>query len=275
MTLRRYIERLVTTYSSSNNKKSFNLSIKRLNLIGSKFNYDSDNSDISDYNEVSGPTRTPVSTASSSQRKLEKAIIAGNDYNAVADIILKRSCRTNAGIDSYFLVQEIFCVDGTFITHRTGNDPPTRVDVFITHSGNNGEDEGGDCLCSRIEVRNSYAIYDSDMMDFLTGQKDQDPPPWLDVETTVIDESNHKLNSHSRRLKISVTSPNTTGTVSFGNRERNNSTTISTPIGTSTIMSSDKVFSKLESITARNSTDNSDNTLNNNRGSLFNWIKLR
>ena len=222
LTLRRYVERLVTTYNvSNNNKKSSSLSMKGLSLIDSKVSYDSDNNSVnSDDNEgksssispTSRPAGTPVSASSSSQKKLEKTIIAGgDDYNAVADIILNRSCRTNAGIDSYFLVQELFCVEGTFITHRTGNDPPTRVDVFVTRSGNDDVSNEGDecdCLCSRIEVRNSYAIYDSDMMDFLTGQKDQDPPPWLDVETTVIDESNHKLNSHSRRLKISVTSPN-------------------------------------------------------------------
>ncbi len=33
----------------------------------------------------------------------------------IIDTIMQRACRTSAGIDSYFKVQELFCVPGTFL----------------------------------------------------------------------------------------------------------------------------------------------------------------
>jgi hypothetical protein len=51
----------------------------------------------------------------------------------VADLIMKRSCRTSAGADAFFTVQRLLCVDGTFVTQKTsGHDPPIRIDVFIS-----------------------------------------------------------------------------------------------------------------------------------------------
>jgi hypothetical protein len=51
----------------------------------------------------------------------------------VADLIMRRACRTSAGADAFFTVQRLLCVDGTFVTQKTsGHDPPIRIDVFIS-----------------------------------------------------------------------------------------------------------------------------------------------
>ena len=50
----------------------------------------------------------------------------------ISDIILQRGCRTSAGADSFFLVQKLFCVDGTFVTQKTSlqAEDPIVIDVF-------------------------------------------------------------------------------------------------------------------------------------------------
>lgn len=113
----------------------------------------------------------------------------------IIDTIMQRACRTSAGIDSYFKVQELFCVPGTFLSHRTGEDPPTIVDVFI---------DSNDNLIARLEVRNSFALYDNSTMDEMSGEENMEPPPWLIIDTVVIDESNFTLSTHSRNLMITI-----------------------------------------------------------------------
>ena len=50
----------------------------------------------------------------------------------ISDIILQRGCRTSAGADSFFLVQKLFCVEGTFVTQKTSlqAEDPIVIDVF-------------------------------------------------------------------------------------------------------------------------------------------------
>lgn len=53
----------------------------------------------------------------------------------ITDIIMQRACRTSAGADSFFTIQKLLCVEGTFVIQRAFlNDPPIRIDVFITNT---------------------------------------------------------------------------------------------------------------------------------------------
>ena len=126
--------------------------------------------------------------------------------NSVIDTIMQRACRTSAGIDSYFKVQELFCVPGTpllcpfvlgysltrcigtFLSHRTGEDPPTIVDVFMDSNCN---------LVARLEVRNSFALYDNSTMDEINGDGSMEPPPLLIIDTVIAAHSSITSNTHS------------------------------------------------------------------------------
>lgn len=225
------------------------------------------------------------------------------DSNHVCDILMQRACRTSAGSDSFFTVQKMLCVEGTFVTQKTlVNDPPIHIDVFLDHHGPSrsasqpvsatGSDTRGrsisdvrpgsgsrqspshsapplieqsvspiisdhcdePSLCARIQVSNSFAIYDVSAMDLLGETDDffseQDdaavedspavnnfargrspstlaPLPWLDVESVVIDESNFRTGRHWRRLHLLVTCP-ATGQV-FSSDHRIHSSNLRSP----------------------------------------------
>ena len=69
-------------------------------------------------------------------------------------------------------------------------------------------------VCARIEVMNSFAIYDTTAIDNITGIVTEDPPAWLEVETVVVDETNFTTEEqHWRQLQLLVTCP-ATGKVS-------------------------------------------------------------
>lgn len=55
--------------------------------------------------------------------------------NDISDTILQRGCRTSAGADSFFMVQKLLCVEGTFVTQKTSlrSEDPIIVDVFYAH----------------------------------------------------------------------------------------------------------------------------------------------
>lgn len=54
------------------------------------------------------------------------------DAEAISDAVLQRACRTGAGADSFFMVQKLLCVEGTFVTQRAFlSDPPIKIDVFV------------------------------------------------------------------------------------------------------------------------------------------------
>lgn len=147
----------------------------------------------------------------------------------IADAILQRACRTAAGSDSYFKIQQLLCVENTVITQKTFlHDPPIRVDVFVTDyssaedsasssigSETTGEsrtsDEEGrqNGIFSRILVQNSFAIYDSSSIDLFTGDSEIDPIPWLEVEATIVDEVNYRTNEQDRALQLLITCPET------------------------------------------------------------------
>ena len=241
--------------------------------------------------------------------------------NSVSDTILQRGCRTSAGADSFFMVQKLLCVDGTFVTQKTSlrAEDPIIVDVFLMYDDSNlGSDiqfpnsgasnlhlaavsigstnstidhpsdvsQTSSCFCnqpadkdsddkvtrhfdpsikyppessveendddaetssrldgnnefsvesrssvglqekksslfSRIEVKNFFSVYDISAMDELSCTPDSYPPascggsmpsftleqplPWLEVETILIDESNFRTREHWRRIQLIVT----------------------------------------------------------------------
>jgi hypothetical protein len=84
-----------------------------------------------------------------------------------------------------------------------GNLPPLRMD-----------------LCARIQVTNFFAIFDVESVDEIMGTS-EDPIPWLDIESVVIDETNFKEGSHWRKLHLIVTNPETG--VTFSSSENMNS----------------------------------------------------
>ncbi len=56
-------------------------------------------------------------------------------FESVRDSILQRACRTSAGADSFFTVQKMLCIEGTFMTQKTlEEDPPIHIDVFLAKS---------------------------------------------------------------------------------------------------------------------------------------------
>jgi hypothetical protein len=77
-----------------------------------------------------------------------------DELGDVTDMIMQRACRTSAGADSFFIVQQLFCVEGTFVTQKTYTfDPPIRVDVFVTEY-EIGEEEAED-EASKMDSRPS------------------------------------------------------------------------------------------------------------------------
>jgi hypothetical protein len=175
-----------------------------------------------------------------------------NNVGEVSNILLQRACRTSAGSDSFFTVQKMLCIEGTFLTQKTlVDDPPVHIDVFLapksalyssTTNNEAGYSEGEDTkklsgrlyksaeleyptqfltslnripdedqleLCARIQVSNSFAIFDVDSIDEIMGNEAEDPIPWLEIETVVMDESNFKEGKHWRKLHLIVTDAHT------------------------------------------------------------------
>jgi hypothetical protein len=44
----------------------------------------------------------------------ESSSSSSSKASSISDIILQRGCRTSAGADSFFMVQKLLCVEGTF-----------------------------------------------------------------------------------------------------------------------------------------------------------------
>lgn len=188
-----------------------------------------------------------------------------NPSAAILDTILRRACRTSAGVDSFFMVQKLLAVEGTLVTQKpVVCDPPIRIDVFLipgmggevtagviggaaaglldaadggstevdseysgsdyrsgsrsshahsrlhlpSHSHARHVPGGGKYpLACRVEVHNFFAVYNTAAMDGITGDSDKDPPPWLEVETIVIDETNFATGAHMRKLKLIIYVP--------------------------------------------------------------------
>ena len=60
-------------------------------------------------------------------------------------------------------------------------------------------------ITRRIEAKNKFSLFDLSAMD--EGDPDDvnnQPTPFLNIETTIIDESNFDTNTHRRLLKLDV-----------------------------------------------------------------------
>jgi hypothetical protein len=118
-----------------------------------------------------------------------------------ADVVLQRACRTGAGADSLFLVQKLFCIDGTFAKHCSEpNDPPIQVFVF--------SDAITGAVCAKSVVCNTFALHSMDNLEQLCGADGSgDPRPWVQIEAEVTDLSNLSTGDHERRLALVVSIP--------------------------------------------------------------------
>ncbi len=194
------------------------------------------------------------------------------DYMTSAEIILQRSCRSSAGTDSFFMIQKLFCAEGTLVTQRSNilgfvpfinGEPPVVIDVYLddgNFTSRNRECQDDDCdiaekdlevsgtedtavmtegvddskvppasiinkgvgtisgitennercppqLVGDIRICNSFAVYDVDAVDLISGDADTDPPPWLEVETVITDKCNFATGEQRRVLEIQVYCP--------------------------------------------------------------------
>jgi hypothetical protein len=64
-------------------------------------------------------------------------------------------------------------------------------------------------LVARIKISNSFAIYDEDIIDLIAGEPETDPPPWLELETVIIDDLNFRTGEQLRILQVQVHCPET------------------------------------------------------------------
>ena len=214
----------------------------------------------------SGEKRTKESEASS------RGGLLNLDCMTSAEIILQRSCRSSAGTDSFFMIQKLFCAEGTLVTQRSNilgfvpfinGEPPVVIDVYLDESddikkGGDGADsnkvrevsvtatvteQGSDDdkvpptdssvskvhasdaetngddskvavgdnrilqLKGDIRICNSFAVYDVDAVDLISGDADTDPPPWLEVETVITDHCNFATGEQLRVLEVQVYCP--------------------------------------------------------------------
>ena len=79
----------------------------------------------------SSPSSSSPSSSSPSSSS-PAPLLPLSEGSIISDAILQRGCRTSAGADTFFLVQQLFCVDGTFVTQKTSlhAEEPIIVDVF-------------------------------------------------------------------------------------------------------------------------------------------------
>ncbi len=55
------------------------------------------------------------------------------DHNTIKEILMQRACRTSAGLDCFFTIQQLLCTEGTFLAQKMlPDDPPILIDVFVT-----------------------------------------------------------------------------------------------------------------------------------------------
>ena len=80
--------------------------------------------------------------------------------------------------------------------------------VIESNAGSPAMTATSSSLIARTQIRNSFAIYDTAIIDEIAGLRG-DPPAWLEVEAVVVDESNFSTQDHWRRLQLVVTDPKT------------------------------------------------------------------
>lgn len=82
------------------------------------------------------------------------------DVEAISDAIMQRACRTGAGADSFFMVQKLLCVEGTFVTQRTFlTDPPIKIDVFVADPASAAESSNSSSSARKmVTCRTGYSM---------------------------------------------------------------------------------------------------------------------
>lgn len=140
----------------------------------------------------------------SAERLARQISVCADEYthnaHRIAEIILQSSCRTSAGADSYFYLQEIFNIDSVILSQRTSStedDPPVMIDLSV-HSDNHGVQS----LVSTVKVWNFFAVYDRDIMDNNYSDSVGEPCPWIEIESLVIDTYNFRTNEHKRNMEL-------------------------------------------------------------------------
>lgn len=139
--------------------------------------------------QLTPPVVQPIESKSLFDTKTELE----NMYN----IILQRASRTSSGSDSFYKAQTMFRVEGMFLAqYSSKNDPPVKIDLFISNR----------CICAKIEVRNTYALYNEDQLCEIVDSNCR-PVPWMLIDTVVFDESNLQTGHHCRKMNITVANP--------------------------------------------------------------------
>ena len=62
-------------------------------------------------------------------------------------------------------------------------------------------------LVCDICISNSFAVYDAETVDLISGDPNTDPPPWLEVETIITDRCNFTTGQQHRVLEVQVYIP--------------------------------------------------------------------
>jgi hypothetical protein len=112
------------------------------------------------------------------------------DALQISDSILRKSCRTGCGADSFFAVHKMFAVEHSILMQNTRpDDPPIEIDVFFSQG----------CLYAHTECFNSFILVDSSEIEKIG---DSEPVPWLYIDTFVTDETNFTTGESRRKLDI-------------------------------------------------------------------------
>lgn len=120
----------------------------------------------------------------------------------LSEVVMQNSCRTSAGADSYFILQELFNSISDIIISQTSNiddDLPITIDLFFGHVKNPQ-------LLSRVKIWNSFSIYDSKFVN-TTSAGLEEPAELLEIESLVIDEYNFATQEHCRYLHLYIFLP--------------------------------------------------------------------
>jgi len=86
--------------------------------------------------------------------------------DSITNIILQRASRTGCGSDSFFMVQKLFCIEGTFVTQRVeATDEPIKVHVFIDRKMHAPDSKSTkDAASSRAEEFHQQYVYNANQV---------------------------------------------------------------------------------------------------------------
>lgn len=173
---------------------------------------DAGSNDNVNHNYHSSDDDVSIDKLSSPQKKSNKRIpkLELQNYTS-AQLILQRACRTSGGADSFFMIRKLFEVDNTLVTQRSNivgftpfinGEPPVVINTLIRPVS----DDKDELVCM-IRLCNSFALYDLETVDMISGDESEDPPSWLEIETVINDTCNLTTGEQNRILHIQVYCP--------------------------------------------------------------------